>query len=186
MSVWLSEEPLPRFRSICRDQDSFLFHILAARKNDYTVLYACGGHKTARTGCLFLYKNLPFHSRPCRNTKQDIAKHGTISIAIFDISENIVCVHIEDLLSRRAGRQRRKRIVQYRSFQQREWIKEGKYGLKRTRVSSHDFVDNQVRVQFYALAYNLGNFRLLFICRFRCCGHLSDSFQESYLFMRAV
>ena len=27
-----------------------------------------------------------------------------------------------------------------------------------TRLSSHDFVDNQVRLQLFALAYNLGNF----------------------------
>ena len=38
------------------------------------------------------------------------------------------------------------------------WIKEGKYVLKWTRLSCHDFVDNQVRLQLFALAYNLGNF----------------------------
>ena len=43
-----------------------------------------------------------------------------------------------------------------------QWIKEGKYALKWTRLSCHDFVDNQVRLQLFALAYNLGNFlRLL-------------------------
>jgi hypothetical protein len=30
--------------------------------------------------------------------------------------------------------------------------------VKRTRLSCHDFVDNQVRLQLFALAYNLGNF----------------------------
>ena len=39
-----------------------------------------------------------------------------------------------------------------------QWIKEGKYALKWTRLSFHDFVDNQVRLQLFALAYNLGNF----------------------------
>jgi len=39
-----------------------------------------------------------------------------------------------------------------------QWIKEGKYALKWTRLSCHDFVDNQVRLQLFALAYNLGNF----------------------------
>jgi len=39
-----------------------------------------------------------------------------------------------------------------------QWIKEGKYALKWTRLSCHDFVDNQVRLQFFALAYTLGNF----------------------------
>ena len=39
-----------------------------------------------------------------------------------------------------------------------QWIKEGKYALKWTRLSCHDFVDNQVRLQLFALAYNFGNF----------------------------
>jgi hypothetical protein len=39
-----------------------------------------------------------------------------------------------------------------------QWIKEGKYALKWTRLSCHDFVDNQLRLQLFALAYNLGNF----------------------------
>jgi hypothetical protein len=30
--------------------------------------------------------------------------------------------------------------------------------VKWTRLSCHDFVDNQVRLQLFALAYNLGNF----------------------------
>jgi hypothetical protein len=39
-----------------------------------------------------------------------------------------------------------------------QWIKEGKNALKWTRLSCHDFADNQVRLQLFALAYNLGNF----------------------------
>jgi hypothetical protein len=39
-----------------------------------------------------------------------------------------------------------------------QWIKEGKYALNWTRLSCRDFVDNQVRLQLFALAYNLGNF----------------------------
>jgi len=39
-----------------------------------------------------------------------------------------------------------------------QWIKEGKYALNWTRLSCHDFVDNQVRLQLFSLAYNLGNF----------------------------
>ncbi len=39
-----------------------------------------------------------------------------------------------------------------------QWIKEGKYALNWTRLSCHDFMDNQVRLQLFALAYNLGNF----------------------------
>ena len=39
-----------------------------------------------------------------------------------------------------------------------QWIKEGKYALNWTRLSCHAFVDNQVRLQLVALAYNLGNF----------------------------
>jgi len=39
-----------------------------------------------------------------------------------------------------------------------QWIKEGKYALKWTRLSCHRFEDNQVRLQLFALAYNLANF----------------------------
>ena len=39
-----------------------------------------------------------------------------------------------------------------------QWIKEGKYALNWTRLSCHDLVDNQVRLQLFSLAYNLGNF----------------------------
>jgi hypothetical protein len=33
-----------------------------------------------------------------------------------------------------------------------------KNAVKWTRLSCHDFVDNQVRLQLFVLAYNLGNF----------------------------
>ena len=39
-----------------------------------------------------------------------------------------------------------------------QWIKEGKYALNWTRLSCHGFADNQMRLQRFALAYNLGNF----------------------------
>lgn len=39
-----------------------------------------------------------------------------------------------------------------------QWIKEGKYAISWTRLSCHDFKDNQVRLQLSGLAYNLGNF----------------------------
>ena len=39
-----------------------------------------------------------------------------------------------------------------------QWIKEGKYALKWTRLSCHRFIANQVRLQLFALAYNLANF----------------------------
>ncbi len=39
-----------------------------------------------------------------------------------------------------------------------QWIKEGKYALKWTRLSCRRFVDNAVRLQLFALAYNLANF----------------------------
>jgi hypothetical protein len=39
-----------------------------------------------------------------------------------------------------------------------QWIKEGKNAVKWTRLSCHCFVDNQVRLQLFVLAYNLGNF----------------------------
>ena len=37
------------------------------------------------------------------------------------------------------------------------WIKEGKNAVKWTKLSCHDCKDNQVRLQLFALAYNLGN-----------------------------
>jgi hypothetical protein len=39
-----------------------------------------------------------------------------------------------------------------------QWIKEGKNAANWTKLSCHDFVDNQVRLQLFGLAYNLGNF----------------------------
>ena len=39
-----------------------------------------------------------------------------------------------------------------------QWIKEGKYVLNWTRLSCHRFVANQVPLQLFVLAYNLGNF----------------------------
>ena len=53
-----------------------------------------------------------------------------------------------------------KRVVRF--YDQRgtaeQWIKEGKNAVKWTRLSCHDFVDNQVRLHLFVLAYNLGNF----------------------------
>jgi hypothetical protein len=37
-------------------------------------------------------------------------------------------------------------------------IKEGKNAVKWTKLSCHDFVDNQVRLQLFAPAYKQGNF----------------------------
>jgi len=39
-----------------------------------------------------------------------------------------------------------------------QWIKEGKHALNWTRLSCHRFISNQVRLQLFILAYNLGNF----------------------------
>jgi hypothetical protein len=39
-----------------------------------------------------------------------------------------------------------------------QWIKEGKYALQWSRLSCHRFDANQVRLQLFILAYNLGNF----------------------------
>ena len=38
-----------------------------------------------------------------------------------------------------------------------QWIKEGKHALNWTRLSCHKFVANQVRLELFVLAYNLGN-----------------------------
>ena len=39
-----------------------------------------------------------------------------------------------------------------------QWIKEGKYAIRWTRLSCRIFAANAVRLQLHALAYNLGNF----------------------------
>src|SRR6476660_982087 len=39
-----------------------------------------------------------------------------------------------------------------------QYIKEGKYALRWTRLSCRSFQDNAVRLQLFALAYNLANF----------------------------
>ena len=39
-----------------------------------------------------------------------------------------------------------------------QWIKEGKQALRWTRLSCHAFRPNAVRLQLFALAYNLANF----------------------------
>ncbi|MFC1491307.1 IS1380 family transposase [Nitrospinota bacterium] len=39
-----------------------------------------------------------------------------------------------------------------------QWIKEGKHAIRWTRLSCQRFQDNAVRLQLFALAYNLGNF----------------------------
>jgi len=39
-----------------------------------------------------------------------------------------------------------------------QWIKEGKYALRWTRLSCHSFRHNAGRLQLFALAYNLANF----------------------------
>jgi len=53
-----------------------------------------------------------------------------------------------------------KRVVRF--YNQRgtaeQWIKEGKNAVRWTRLSCHDFVDNEVRLLLFVLAYNLGNF----------------------------
>ena len=41
---------------------------------------------------------------------------------------------------------------------ERAMLREGKNALKWTRLSCYDFVDNQVRLQLFVLAYNMGNF----------------------------
>ncbi len=55
---------------------------------------------------------------------------------------------------------RAKRVVHFYNGRgtAEQWIKEGKHALCWTRLSCHGFDDNQVRLQLFVLAYNLGNF----------------------------
>jgi len=62
-----------------------------------------------------------------------------------------------------------KRVVRYYNGRgtAEQWIKEGKNAVRWTRLSCHGFRDNEVRLQLFALAYNLGNFlRRLALPRF--------------------
>ena len=57
-------------------------------------------------------------------------------------------------------RWRSKRVVKFYNGRgtAEQWIKEGKNAVRWTKLSCHDFKDNHVRLQLFALAYNLGNF----------------------------
>jgi hypothetical protein len=57
-------------------------------------------------------------------------------------------------------RWRPKRVVKFYNGRgtAEQWIKEGKNAVRWTKLSCRDFKDNHVRLQLFALAYNLGNF----------------------------
>ena len=48
-----------------------------------------------------------------------------------------------------------------------QWIREGKAALRWTRLSCSVFRDNAVRLQLFALAYNLANFCAAWRCLIR-------------------
>ncbi len=56
--------------------------------------------------------------------------------------------------------QRAKTVVHFYNHRgtAEQWIKEGKNAVRWTRLSCHDFVDNEVRLMLFILAYNLGNY----------------------------
>lgn len=56
--------------------------------------------------------------------------------------------------------QRAKNVVRFYNKRgtAEQWIKEGKLAITWTRLSCHGFRDNEVRLQFFSLAYNVGNF----------------------------
>jgi hypothetical protein len=55
-----------------------------------------------------------------------------------------------------------------------QWIKEGKNAVKWTKLSCRRFKDNAVRLQLFALAYNLANFlRQLVLPRSICSWNLT-------------
>jgi len=57
-------------------------------------------------------------------------------------------------------RWRPKKVIQFYNKRgtAEQWIKEGKNAIGWTRLSCHDFRDNEVRLQLFGLAYNLANF----------------------------
>jgi hypothetical protein len=75
-----------------------------------------------------------------------------------------------------------------------QWIKEGKNALNWTRLSCRRFKDNQVRLQLFALAYNLANFlRRLALPRSvqspplgRCCRRIGPCCVQNSPTIRAI
>jgi Transposase DDE domain group 1 len=71
---------------------------------------------------------------------------------------------------------RSKRVVRFynRRGTAEQWIKEGKNAVKWTKLSCRRFKDNAVRLQLFALAYNLANFlRQLVLPRSICSWNLT-------------
>jgi hypothetical protein len=56
------------------------------------------------------------------------------------------------------GRPNNKGCFYNRQGTAEQWIIQGKNAVKWTRISCRNFRNNQVRLQLFALAYNLGNF----------------------------
>ena len=106
-----------------------------------------------------------------------------IGYAVRLPANEVLQEHIKHLLKRPAGRPPKMPVIRYHDFQYQakswdhprrvvakvvhfynrrgtaeQWIKEGKYALNWTRLSCHRFAANQVRLQLFVLAYNLGNF----------------------------
>jgi len=96
------------------------------------------------------YADFPYQTQNWKRARRVVAKVGWHKGELFPRVGSIVTN-----LSRSA-----KRVVRF--YNQRgtaeQWIKEGKNAVKWTRLSCHDFVDNQVRLQLFVSAYNLGNF----------------------------
>src|SRR3954447_13112248 len=59
---------------------------------------------------------------------------------------------------RAASRSTASALQTFRRGWMEQWIKEGKLALRWTRLSCRAFRDNAVRLQLFALAYNLANF----------------------------
>ena len=120
---------------------------------------------------LLQWKIEPFLTRPWgRPPKKPVVFHHDFSYRAksWDRSRRVVAKvewHSGELFPRVGFivtnlRRCAKKVVQFYNGRgtAEQWIKEGKNALKWTKLSCHDFVDNQVRLQLFALAYNLGNF----------------------------
>jgi len=125
------------------------------RDNRATADRPCGASLERAAGlvCGFLYSGQELGSCPSRGGQRWSGTTAELFPRVGFIVTNL----------KRAA----KRVVRFYKTsvaRRKQWIKEGKNAVKWTRLSCHDFADNQVRLQLFVLAYNLAT-----SCGRRCC-----------------
>ena len=114
---------------------------------DYRLLLAesCSSGKAG-------WEAVPDPKRTLKREDVRLVSSTSLSLTIFQLWSTFVWKHINPHFPFKVARFYNKRGTA------EQWIKEGKIALTWTRLSCHSFRDNEVRLQLFALAYNLGNF----------------------------